>query len=224
MGINLPQNFNFPYLTTSIADFWRRWHMTLGEWLRNYLYFPLGGSRQGLLRTCGNLMVVMAIAGIWHGNTWGFLIWGLIHGLALAIHRVTHHLSAGWAGLKQLWKNPLGIVISWGLTQALVCFSWLFFRLPAPRDYSLALQKLWGVSRDAQFAQKVYLDSLGFTFEQLWVLMGCVVVLMVGAYGVQQGLRLQLSWPVKLLMIPLCLFAAWLLAPLETLPYIYFEF
>lgn len=224
MGINLPQNFNFPYLTTSIADFWRRWHMTLGEWLRNYLYFPLGGSRQGLLRTCGNLIVVMAIAGIWHGNTWGFLIWGLIHGLALAIHRITHHLSARWAGLKHLWQTPIGIGISWSLTQALVCFSWLFFRLPAPRDYGLALQKLWGVSRDAQFAQKVYLDALGFTFEQLWVLMGCVVLLMFGAYGVQQGLRLQLSWPVKLLMIPLCLFAAWLLAPLETLPYIYFEF
>jgi alginate O-acetyltransferase complex protein AlgI len=224
MGINLPQNFNFPYLTTNIADFWRRWHMTLGEWLRNYLYFPLGGSRQGLLRTCGNLMVVMAIAGIWHGNTWGFLIWGTIHGLALALHRITHHLSSRWATLKQLWQTPFGVLLSWGLTQALVCFSWLFFRLPVPRDYGLALQKLWGVSRDAQFAQKVYLESLGFTFEQLWVLMGGVVVLMIGAYGVQQGLKLQLSWPVKLLLIPLCLFAAWLLAPLETLPYIYFEF
>ncbi|MEM8603047.1 MAG: MBOAT family O-acyltransferase [Cyanobacteria bacterium P01_H01_bin.121] len=143
MGINLPINFNFPYLTTNIADFWRRWHMTLGEWLRNYLYFPLGGSRRGLLRTCINLMLVMALAGVWHGNTWGFLIWGILHGAALGIHRITHHVSDRWSGLKRLWKTPLGIVLSWGMTQALVCFSWLFFRLPTSRDYGLALQKLW---------------------------------------------------------------------------------
>ncbi|NJL45503.1 MAG: MBOAT family protein, partial [Leptolyngbyaceae cyanobacterium SM2_3_12] len=76
MGITLPQNFDSPYFTTSLAAFWRRWHITLGDWLRNYLYFPLGGSRQGLARTCLNLMLVMVIAGIWHGNNWGLLVWG----------------------------------------------------------------------------------------------------------------------------------------------------
>ena len=76
LGVNLPQNFNFPYFSTSIADFWRRWHITLGDWLRNYLYFPLGGSRNGLARTCLNLMLIMLIAGIWHGDRWGFIVWG----------------------------------------------------------------------------------------------------------------------------------------------------
>ncbi|MGB3767891.1 MAG: MBOAT family O-acyltransferase, partial [Phormidesmis sp.] len=76
LGINLPQNFNFPYFSTSIAAFWRRWHITLGDWLRNYLYFPLGGSRNGLTRTCINLMLIMLIAGVWHGDRWGFIVWG----------------------------------------------------------------------------------------------------------------------------------------------------
>lgn len=224
VGINLPHNFNFPYFSSSIAEFWRRWHITLGDWLRHYLYFPLGGSRVGLVRTCLNLMIVMAIAGIWHGDNWGFLIWGGIHGLALALHRLTQAAGKGWRPLGQIWENPLGILVAWLLTQAMVFSSWLFFRLPEPRQYTLALQRLWGVPGDAQFNQQVYQETLGFTVPQLWGLLGLIGVGMAIAYGVQRGLKLQLSWPVKLLLVPLCLFAAWMLAPTESLPYIYFEF
>ncbi|NER81175.1 MAG: MBOAT family protein [Leptolyngbya sp. SIO1D8] len=224
MGINLPQNFNFPYLTTNIAEFWRRWHMTLGDWLRNYLYFPLGGSRQGLIRTAINLMIVMLIAGIWHGNTWGFLIWGGIHGLALVVHRVNDVMAKGWKPLRTLWNHPLGILLAWGLTQFLVFFSWIFFRLPEPQQFMLALQKLWGANSDVQFAQKVYVDSLGLTAPQLWSLLWALVGVMVVTHFIQRGLKLQLNWPVKLLLVPLCLFAAWQLAPTETLSYIYFDF
>ncbi len=101
LGINLPENFDAPYFTTSLATFWRRWHITLGDWLRNYLYFPLGGSRQGLGRTCLNLMLIMLIAGVWHGNHWGFVIWGAIHGAGLVIHRLMQSLgkaAPGWRG------------------------------------------------------------------------------------------------------------------------------
>jgi alginate O-acetyltransferase complex protein AlgI len=224
MGINLPQNFNFPYFTTSIAAFWRRWHMTLGDWLRNYLYFPLGGSRVGLARTCLNLMIVMAIAGIWHGDTWGFLIWGSIHGLALVIHRVNHSATQRVKLLQGFWANPLGILVSWALTQGVVFFSWLFFRLPEPRQYTLALQKLWGAASDAQFVQKVYVESLGLSAAELWGLLGLLSGGMAIAYTIQQGLKLQVNWPLKLLLVPLCLFAAWMLAPADSLPYIYFEF
>lgn len=224
VGINLPQNFNMPYFTTSIADFWRRWHITLGDWLRNYLYFPLGGSRQGLLRTLLNLMVVMTIAGIWHGNTWGFLIWGGVHGFALGVHRLTHTWAQRWQMLQAMWKHPLGVVLAWSLTQLLVFFSWIFFRLPEPQQFTLALQKLWGVSSDAQFTQKVYVETLGLTAPQLWSLLWMLVAGMAIVGFVQQGLKLQLNWPVKLLLVPLCLFAAWQLAPTETLSYIYFDF
>ncbi|HEY9735426.1 MAG TPA: MBOAT family O-acyltransferase, partial [Trichocoleus sp.] len=172
MGIVLPQNFDFPYFTTSIADFWRRWHMTLGAWLRNYLYFPLGGSRQGLWRTCLNLMVVMLIAGVWHGDNWGFLIWGGIHGLALGLHRINQTAAKRWSSLHSFWQSWPGALTGWAITQFVVFFSWLFFRLPDPQQYGLALQKLWGVPSDAQFAQKVYFESLGFTYPELSLLLG----------------------------------------------------
>lgn len=224
MGINLPQNFNFPYLTTSIADFWRRWHITLGDWLRNYLYFPLGGSRQGLVRTALNLMIVMLIAGVWHGNTWGFVIWGGIHGLALVVHRVNHQLSENWPPLQKFWTQPWGWLAAWGVTQFFVFFSWLFFRLPEPQQFSLAVQKLWGVSSDVQFAQKVYVESLGLTATQLWILLWALMGIMAVTGFAQHQLKLQLNWPVKLLLVPLLLFTAWQLAPSETLSFIYFDF
>lgn len=224
MGINLPQNFNFPYLTTSIADFWRRWHITLGDWLRNYLYFPLGGSRAGLTRTAMNLMIVMLVAGVWHGNTWGFVLWGAIHGLALVVHRANSLIAQAWKPLYRFWTQPWGIVIAWAVTQALVFFSWIFFRLPQPQQFSLAMQKLWGVNGDLQFAQKVYVESLGLTATQLWTLLWSLVGVMALSYFVQRELKIQLNWPVKLLLVPLLLFAAWQLAPSETLSYIYFDF
>lgn len=87
-NIRLPINFNSPYRATSIQDFWRRWHMTLSRWLREYLYFPLGGNRQGRLRSHANLMIVMTLGGLWHGAAWTFVLWGVLHGLALVVHRV----------------------------------------------------------------------------------------------------------------------------------------
>lgn len=224
LGIMLPQNFDFPYFTTSIADFWRRWHMTLGAWLRNYLYFPLGGSRRGLGRTCLNLMLVMLIAGIWHGNHWGFLIWGAIHGLALVMHRLNQTLAKRQPLLEGAWKTVPGTVLAWFITQLVVFFSWLFFRLPEPAQYTQALQKLWGVPGDVQFAQKVYLESLGFTYSQLMLLLWGVVGLMGLTYGFNRGLKIEITWPVKLLLVPVFCYLAWLLAPAETLPYIYFDF
>lgn len=224
LGIQLPENFDAPYFTTSLATFWRRWHITLGDWLRNYLYFPLGGSRQGLWRTCLNLITVMLIAGVWHGNNWGFVIWGAIHGAGLAIHRLTQAWGKNTPWVAQFWLSFPGTILGWIVTQGLVFFSWLFFRLPAPDQFTLALQRLWATPADPQFVQKVYLESLGFSYGQLWLLLGGLFGLMGLAYAFKRGLKLELSWPVKLLLIPLFSLLAWLLAPAETLSYIYFDF
>ena len=224
LGFNLPQNFDFPYFTTNIAAFWRRWHMSLGAWLRNYLYFPLGGSRRGLARTCLNLCIVMVIAGAWHGDNWGFLIWGGIHGIALATHRLNQAAATKWPWLDQLWQTLPGTVLAWMLTQGVVFASWLFFRLPAVRDFSFALTHLWGYSGDIQFATKVYSESLGLSIWQVFMVLSGLSVATAIAYGFSRGLKLNIGWPLKLLLIPLCLFLAWLLAPSESLPYIYFEF
>ncbi|HEY9631459.1 MAG TPA: MBOAT family O-acyltransferase [Coleofasciculaceae cyanobacterium] len=224
LGFDLPHNFNFPYLSTNIADFWRRWHMTLGDWLRNYLYFPLGGSRRGLWRTCLNLIIIMLIAGVWHGAAWGFILWGGLHGLALAVHRLTESLSQRWQVLQAFWQSLPGVLLAWTTTQMMVFLSWIFFRLPNLNDSWLAFQRLLGQAGDIQFTQKIYVETLQIDRLHIAVLLGIIFAAMAIAYAIHRGLKLHLNWIVKLLLVPLCLFAAWLLAPNEAPPYIYFDF
>ncbi|HEY9637576.1 MAG TPA: MBOAT family protein [Coleofasciculaceae cyanobacterium] len=225
LGLNLPENFNFPYFSTNIADFWRRWHITLGDWIRNYLYFPLGGSRKGLGRTCINLLIVMLITGLWHGAAWGFVLWGGLHGFALVAHRLTQAISDRLDGVKRWWESWLGVCFAWFLTQSMVFTSWIFFRLPNIKDASSVIQKLWGHPADIQFAQKVYSEAIGLGRLPIALLLGGLVASMGVVYATQRGLKLQLNWPLKLLLVPLCLFTVWVLAPKEgILPYIYFEF
>jgi alginate O-acetyltransferase complex protein AlgI len=224
LGLDLPQNFNFPYFAANIADFWRRWHMTLGDWLRNYLYFPLGGSRRGLIRTCMNLIIVMLIAGIWHNPGWGYAIWGLLHGVALAVHRVTDAIARQQPWLQQIWKSQPGTIIAWALTQFFVFFTWIFFRLPNPRDFGLVIQRLWGHPADIQFAQLIYVDGLGMARVQVTILLFGIVALMAASYTIYRGLKVQLNWPIKILLVPVFVYLAWLFAPSESLPYIYFDF
>ncbi len=224
LGLNLPQNFDFPYFTTSIAEFWRRWHMTLGDWLRNYLYFPLGGSRQGLGRTCLNLMIVMLIAGLWHGAAWGFVVWGGLHGLALVVHR----LMEGWAkispGLQRFWQSWPGIGLAWACTQSMVLVAWIFFRVPNLAEAWQVVGRLWGQSTDPQFTAKVYGEAIGLYPAQITALLGAIGLAMGYAYLLQRGLKLQLTWHVKLFLVPICFFAVWLLAPQGGPQYIYFDF
>ncbi len=116
-NIKLPINFNSPYKATSIQDFWRRWHITLSRFLRDYIYIPLGGNRKGELRTYSNLMTTFILGGIWHGAGWTFVFWGFLHGLALVIHRAWSKL-----GFK------LNTFIAWFITFNFINISWVFFR------------------------------------------------------------------------------------------------
>jgi alginate O-acetyltransferase complex protein AlgI len=224
LGLNLPQNFDFPYFTTSIAEFWRRWHMTLGDWLRNYLYFPLGGSRKGLLRTCVNLIIVMLIAGFWHGAAWGFVVWGGLHGLALAVHRLVDHWAKTRPAMQRFWASLPGIGLAWFCTQMMVLVAWIFFRLPNSADALQVMQRLWGQTADPQFVAKVYGEAIGFSPLQIATMLGVIGLSMGYAYLLHRGLKLQLTWHVKLLLVPVCLFAVWLLAPQGGPQYIYFDF
>ena len=224
LGFNLPKNFDFPYFSISIADFWRRWHITLGDWLRNYLYFPLGGSRQGLPKTCLNLLIVMLLAGIWHGAAWGYVVWGAIHGISLAVHRLADSASQRWQWLEKWWQNALGIGLAWLITQFVVFFSWIFFRLPNLNQANLVLQHLVNYAGDIQFQQKVYGEALNLERHYL-VWMVAIVILVMGLdYYCQKKLKLQLNWHIKLVIMPLVLLIVWLFAPEGGLPYIYFDF
>ncbi|MDR0222750.1 MAG: MBOAT family protein [Oscillospiraceae bacterium] len=120
LGFNFPKNFNYPYTSRSISEFWRRWHMTLGNWFKSYVYFPLGGSRKGKGRTVFNLAVVWLLTGIWHGASWNFILWGSLYGLAI----ISEKLFLG--GL--LGKLPS--LISMAYTMFLVTLGWVLFSLP----------------------------------------------------------------------------------------------
>lgn len=131
-GIELPQNFNLPYCATSLQDFWRRWHITLSLWLRDYLYVPLGGSRKGPNRTLINLMIVMLLGGLWHGAAWAFVIWGGMHGCWLACERLYfRHVRPRlrWLNLESRVAQTCYRLSGWLITMVLVFLAWIPFRV-----------------------------------------------------------------------------------------------
>ena len=139
MGIELMLNFRQPYFASDIRDFWRRWHISLSTWLRDYLYIPLGGNRKGRVRTYINLMITMILGGIWHGANWTFVIWGALHGLFLAVHRLISREDRA----KNWLASGLGVVATFHL----VLFAWIFFRaasVSAAFDYVTRIITLEG--------------------------------------------------------------------------------
>jgi len=130
LGIRFPVNFNSPYISTSLGEFWRRWHMSLSRWLRDYLYISLGGNRISVSRTYVNLMLTMLIGGLWHGAAWRFVVWGGIHGGVLAIERLLDDRRAA-LGLGPRQHSPVALVLRWAITFHVVCFAWIFFRAPS---------------------------------------------------------------------------------------------
>jgi alginate O-acetyltransferase complex protein AlgI len=130
-GFHLPDNFQSPYASVGFSDFWRRWHISLSSWLRDYLYIPLGGNRHGPLRTHLNLFLTMLLGGLWHGASWTFVVWGGLHGLFLIAERVLrpHLARLRWTA------GPVGTFAGVAVTFVCVCFAWVFFRAP---DFSTA--------------------------------------------------------------------------------------
>jgi D-alanyl-lipoteichoic acid acyltransferase DltB (MBOAT superfamily) len=122
LGVRLPNNFFRPYAARSIVEFWRRWHVTLSFWLRDYLYIPLGGSRHGRVREARNIIVTMALGGLWHGANWTFVIWGLLHGVCVSIVHALHRVAGARRRLPE-WAGVL-------LTFHVVTIAWVFFRAP----------------------------------------------------------------------------------------------
>lgn len=134
-GIRLPFNFNSPYKALTIQDFWRRWHISLSLWLRDYLYFTFGGSRKGLFRTMVNVFLTFLIGGVWHGVGWTFIIWGALHGLALAVNNL-------W---RKLISRKMPKIVSWLFTIMFVHMAWVFFRAPDASSAITMLQHMFGL-------------------------------------------------------------------------------
>ena len=137
LGYRFPRNFDQPYRAASLQDFWRRWHMSLSGWLRDYVYIPLGGGKGGLVGTCRNMMITMLLGGLWHGASWTFVAWGALHGLVLCIERV-------WRAMKPVAWPTLPAWVGVIVTFHVVCLGWILFR---SESFGLAMSFLEGFGR-----------------------------------------------------------------------------
>ena len=168
MGIELMKNFEQPYLSANVTEFWRRWHISLSTWLRDYLYIPLGGNRKGVSRTYINLMITMLLGGLWHGASWNFVIWGGLHGIYLAIHKWMIHGKKikerfTYEGSKSLFRFILNVI----LTNLLVLFTWLFFRAKTLGQVGYFIHKMihWEPS---EFSSRIFVITLSFSLMLLF--------------------------------------------------------
>ena len=177
-GIDLTENFKSPYSAKSIKDFWNRWHISLSKWLRDYIYFPLGGSRVKKFRWILNIMIVFFISGLWHGANYTFIIWGLLHGIFQIIGVLTlKYRNKGWEKLR---INPNGKIISCLRiigTFLLVDFCWIFFRANSISDAGLAIEKIF---TNWHFSQSYFsngITCLGLSWKSVLYILACIVSL-----------------------------------------------
>jgi alginate O-acetyltransferase complex protein AlgI len=168
LGFHLKDNFRFPYAAIGFSDFWRRWHISLSTFLRDYLYFPLGGNRVGWARAAINLVIVMFLGGLWHGAAWTFVVWGLLHGFYLVVEHALRALVGPRA-----WAENFAVKILLGLTTyAAVCLAWVFFRAS---DFTIAARMLRGM-----FGGHPHADAILSTREMLQI--GIVTFFMMVAH------------------------------------------
>jgi D-alanyl-lipoteichoic acid acyltransferase DltB (MBOAT superfamily) len=156
-NIKLPINFNSPYKALNIQDFWRRWHMTLSRFLRDYIYIPLGGNRNGEFRTYSNLFTVFLVGGLWHGASWMFIIWGAMHGFAIVLHRA-------WQKMGQ----KMNTLLAWFITFNFINITWIFFRAKDWGDAKNVLYGMMGFSGvmlpEKYTGKLLFLHNIGITF------------------------------------------------------------
>ena len=158
-NVKLPLNFNSPYKATNIQDFWRRWHMTLSRWFRDYVYIPLGGNQKGEFQTLINVFLTAFVSGIWHGAGWTFIVWGTLHGLAMVFHR-------SWTKLNILLSRSISILFTFFFINT----TWVFFRAASIDDAILVLSKMFnfGLLKDELIstkAQQVLIESIEFVLD-----------------------------------------------------------
>lgn len=215
MGFRLGINFNSPYQSKNLTEFWRRWHISLSTWLRDYLYIPLGGNRKGTFRTYLNNFLTMLIGGLWHGAAWKFVFWGAMHGAGLAVHKACKPI------LERIPDNAFTIFFSWLLTFLYVSFLWVFFRA---KDFSDSILIIRNIFTDFQWWQFPQF----FMARTMWCVMMLALIIM---HFVPQSWadKLQIKYAAAPWVVKLVVFIAvvqlvveFMLA--EVQPFIYFQF
>jgi D-alanyl-lipoteichoic acid acyltransferase DltB (MBOAT superfamily) len=212
LGFRFPLNFDRPYAATSIQDFWRRWHMTLSRWLRDYLYIPLGGNRRGTRRTYINVMVTMVLGGLWHGAAWTFVFWGAYHGALLSLHQ--WRVRRGVVRDSDSW---LDVLRRSAATFGLVCVGWVFFRADSMETAFVLLGRLLtGWATPTEFVTPMVVFTVaGMLALQYWPKS-------LGLW-VQSGLSRLRPAPMGV-VLSIALLAIVTLGPTGVAPFIYFQF
>lgn len=216
MGFRFIENFNYPYISQSITEFWRRWHISLSSWLRDYLYIPLGGNRKGRRRTYVNLMMVMLLGGLWHGAAWTFVLWGAWHGGWLILER--------FLGKRKLWR-PLPAWFTMPRTLLLVIVGWVVFRAPdltAAQDIYAGMLGRHGLALSDQLSWQ--LSSMSLVSLGLGLLLVYLAPLWSTLLPRLPKTRQQQLVHIQLAVIPIFCFSVMRLIAESFSPFLYFQF
>ena len=215
MGFDLGINFDSPYQSTNLTEFWRRWHISLSSWLRDYVYIPLGGNRKGVFRTYLNNFLTMLIGGLWHGAAWKFIFWGAMHGVGLAVHKMCRPV------LKKIPDNWLTIFLSWLLTMVYVSLLWVFFRAASWSDSLLIITNIFRDFNLAQLPEFYEARSLW-----CWMMLALTVMHFTPRRWADGLCDLFVRSPliVKLLAFLIAVQLVIELMTAEVVPFIYFQF
>ncbi len=208
LGFHFPVNFRQPYLAVSITDFWRRWHISLSSWLRDYLYIPLGGNRRGPWMTYRNLMLTMLLGGLWHGANWNFVLWGGYHGGLLSLERLS-----GQARQRERGWTP-GDVLRAILTFMLVCVGWVFFRATSVHDAILVIGRMLQMPRGRWPIEPALMVLTGFAL---------IAAVAEDRLPLVEWVRRSPAWAVAGCLGTL-LFVAEIFGVESNIPFVYFQF
>lgn len=218
LGFHFNINFDSPYKSASITEFWRRWHISLSSWLKDYLYISLGGNRKGKVRQYINLIITMFLGGLWHGASWNFVLWGLLHGVALAFHKVWMAVTGQKVGMKRgFWAQTLCVVITFHF----VCLCWIFFRNV---DFGNSMAML------RQIGTSFHIELLPQLVEGYWKVL---VIMLIGfvlhflpASWEAAAKRTMVKMPIVgyWLILVLVIYLAIQMKSSEIQPFIYFQF
>jgi alginate O-acetyltransferase complex protein AlgI len=217
LGYKLAQNFNIPYVSANVSEFWRRWHISLSSWLRDYLFIPLGGSRGSTAKTYRNLMITMTLGGLWHGASWTFVAWGVLHGLLLIVHRLFQDFCKVRPRLDRALQSLPGTLCRIGLTFLSVCVGWVFFRATTFGLAAQVLQRLVAFNRSGSVGPLGYWSML-LTFAVV------IVCHLVRHFDLWRKWQVRLPAPVLGCSYATVLTVALLVAPAGSAPFIYFQF
>lgn len=217
LGYDFLPNFNMPYISKNVTEFWKRWHISLSGWLQEYLYIPLGGNRKGTARRYINLLLTMVLGGLWHGANYTFVFWGLLHGMALCVHKVYSKLR------KNKKENIIGTMVSVLVTYVFVCVCWVFFRA---ENFTIAIDVL----------SKMFIWSGGITQIFSWTIFSVGVILVATIVAVIKAKKenskvingfypiLNLNKITSMIVFFLEIFFIVMLAYTDSNPFIYFQF